>query len=166
MLISKKYAFGVAFGPLGVHFGNHFGRLCAPWGSFGASWAPKALQKSKKDRTNEVQNRHGRPEGPKERQRRPRTSKMDPKSSKNKLKIKKMRKLGIQISGFGDFKIRHGKPLIKRHAQRFSKKTLCRGTVLLNVLPERLHCFQPRRNERNSAQLHKQTQIIKHKKTL
>ena len=56
---------------------------------FGASWAPKALQKSKKERKNEVQNRPGRPEGPKERQRRPRTSKMDPKSSKNTFKMKK-----------------------------------------------------------------------------
>ena len=40
----------------------------------------------------------------------------------------------------------------QRHAWRLFKKTLCRATMLLNVLPERLHCFQPRRNERSSAQ--------------
>ena len=63
-----------------------FALLGAP---FGASWVPQALQKSKKERKTEVQNRPGRSEGPKERQRRPRTSKMEPKSSKNQQKIKK-----------------------------------------------------------------------------
>ena len=63
-----------------------FALLGAP---FGTSWAPKALQKSKKERKNEVQNRTGRSEGPKARQRCPRTSKIDAKSSKNRLKMKR-----------------------------------------------------------------------------
>ena len=63
-----------------------FALLGAP---FGASWVPQALQKSKKERKTEVQNRPGRSEGPKERQRRPRTSKMDPKGLKNRPQMKK-----------------------------------------------------------------------------
>ena len=51
-LISKKYAFEVAFGTLLDHFGHHFGRLCAPWGSFwhflGAQSAPKVEKIMKK----------------------------------------------------------------------------------------------------------------------
>ena len=43
--ISKKSPFETAFGTLLDHFGYHFGRLCAPWGSFwrflGAPSAPK-----------------------------------------------------------------------------------------------------------------------------
>ena len=34
LLISKKYSFEVTFGCLLDYFGHHFGRLCAPWGSF------------------------------------------------------------------------------------------------------------------------------------
>ena len=34
LLISKRYPFDVAFGCLLDYFGHHFGRLCAPWGSF------------------------------------------------------------------------------------------------------------------------------------
>ena len=45
--------------------------------------------KSRKKSANEVQNRTGRSEGPKARQRCPRTSKIDAKSSKNKLKMKR-----------------------------------------------------------------------------
>ena len=63
-----------------------FALLGAP---FGASWVPQALQKSKKERKTEVQNRPGRSEGPKERQRRPRTSKMDPNGLKNTPQMKK-----------------------------------------------------------------------------
>ena len=75
--------------PIGSTLGTilvAFALLGAP---FGASWAPKALQKSKKERKNEVQNRTGRSEGPKARQRCPRTSKIDAKSSKNRLKMKR-----------------------------------------------------------------------------
>ena len=51
-LISKKYPFEVAFGTLLDHFGHHFGRLCAPWGSFwrflGAQSAPKVEKRAQK----------------------------------------------------------------------------------------------------------------------
>ena len=50
--ISKKYPFEVAFGTLLDHFGHHFGRLCAPWGSFwrflGAQSAPKVEKRAQK----------------------------------------------------------------------------------------------------------------------
>ena len=86
--ISKKYVFRVTFGSLREHFGNHFGRLCAPWGSFGrpldSQSGAKVQKRVKKEGTNEVLNRPGRPERPKGRQRAPRPSKMDPKSSKNR----------------------------------------------------------------------------------
>ena len=75
--------------PLGLTLGTilvAFGVLGAP---FGALWAPKALPKSKKEQKNEVLNRHGRPEEPKGRPRRPRTSKMDPNGLKNRPQIKK-----------------------------------------------------------------------------
>ena len=88
--ISKKSVFGVTFGSLGEHFGHHFGRLFAPWGSFGrpldSQSGAKVEKRVKKERKNEVLNRPGRPEGPKGRQRRPRPSKMNPKSSKNRRK--------------------------------------------------------------------------------
>ena len=48
--ISTKSTFGITFGPLREHFGHHFGRLCAPWGPFGAPWAGKAVQKLSKSR--------------------------------------------------------------------------------------------------------------------
>ena len=48
--ISTKSTFGVTFGRLREHFGHHFGRLCAPWGPFGAPWAGKAVQKLSKSR--------------------------------------------------------------------------------------------------------------------
>ena len=69
--------------PLGSTLGTilvAFALLGAP---FGAPWVPKAVQKSKKERKNEVLHRPGRPEGPKAFQRRPRPSKTDPKSWKN-----------------------------------------------------------------------------------
>ena len=72
-----------------------FALLGAP---FGASWVPQALQKSKKERKTEVQNRPGRSEGPKEGQRRPRTSKMDPKGLKNRPQMKK--KIGRRRAHF------------------------------------------------------------------
>ena len=88
--ISKKSVFGVTFGSLGEHFGHHFGRLFAPWGSFGrpldSQSGAKVQKRVKKEGTNEVLNRPGRPERPKGRQRAPRPSKMDPKSSKNRRK--------------------------------------------------------------------------------
>ena len=43
--ISKKSVFGVTFGSLREHFGHHFGRLCAPWGSF---WRPLGSQSGPK----------------------------------------------------------------------------------------------------------------------
>ena len=67
-------------------FGVYFGSPGAPLARL---WTPKALQKAKKDRNNEVLNRPGRPEEPKGRPRRPRTSKMDPKSLQSQQKIKK-----------------------------------------------------------------------------
>ena len=88
--ISKKSVLGVTFGSLGEHFGHHFGRLFAPWGSFGrpldSQSGAKVEKRVKKERKNEVLNRPGRPEGPKGRQRRPRPSKMNPKSLKNRRK--------------------------------------------------------------------------------
>ena len=51
-LVSKKYAFEITFGVLLAHFGHHFGRLCAPWGSFwrflGAQSAPKVQKHAQK----------------------------------------------------------------------------------------------------------------------
>ena len=44
-LISKKYPFEIAFGILLEHFGHHFRRLCAPWGSF---WRFLAVQSAPK----------------------------------------------------------------------------------------------------------------------
>ena len=88
-LISKNTLSGSLLVPLGLTLGTilvAFALLGAP---FGASWAPKALQKSKKERKNEVLNRTGRSEGPKARQRCPRTSKIDAKSSKNRLKMER-----------------------------------------------------------------------------
>ena len=86
--ISTKSTFGITFGPLGEHFGHHFGRLCAPWGYFGrpldSQSGAKVQKRMKKEGTNELLNRPGRPERPKGRQRAPRPSRMDPKSSKNK----------------------------------------------------------------------------------
>ena len=84
--ISKNYAFWVAFGALGVYFGHHFGRFWNPWGSLWRPLGPQSVPKVEKRAKNEILNRHGRPEEPKGRPRRPRTSKMDHKSSKNQPK--------------------------------------------------------------------------------
>ena len=45
LLIKKKYPFEIAFACLLDHFGDHFGRLCAPWGSF---WRCLASQSASK----------------------------------------------------------------------------------------------------------------------
>ena len=44
--LSSKYGIGFAFVTLGLHFGDYFGRLWAPW-----DWASKALPKNEKLRS-------------------------------------------------------------------------------------------------------------------
>ena len=46
--ISKKSPFETAFGTLLDHFGYHFGRLCAPWGSFWRFMDPQSASQVKK----------------------------------------------------------------------------------------------------------------------
>ena len=84
--IALRDCFWHSSGPLWVPFWS-------PLRSLGLLLAlpgrPKRSKSRKKKRKNEVQNRTGRSEGPKARQRCPRTSKIDAKSSKNRLKMKR-----------------------------------------------------------------------------
>ena len=84
--ISTKSTFGITFGPLREHFGHHFGRLCAPWGPFGAPWAGKAVQKLSKSRKKSETMMSwiglGAPRGQKNAKRAPGSTKWTPKVRK------------------------------------------------------------------------------------